>query len=108
VPAAALIVQGCGEEPAVPVTGFVAPWTTEPEFEFGESLRGGSGTGFGLVSAVRVLGDGDLILVAEGASQRATLWTPDGSLVREVGRPGEGPGELAGRFRVQVHREGFS
>ncbi len=100
VPAAALIVQGCGEEPAVSVTDFGAPWTTEPEFEFGESL--GDGAGFGLISAVRVLGDGDLILVAEGASQRATLWTPDGSLVREVGRPGEGPGEFAGRFRVQV------
>ncbi len=107
VPAAALIVQGCGEEPAVPVTGFGASWTTEPEFEFGESLGSGSGAGFGLISTVRVLGDGDLILVAEGDSRRATLWTPDGSLIREVGRPGEGPGELAGRFRVQVHREGF-
>ena len=107
VPAAALIVQGCGEEPAVPVTDFGPPRATEPEFEFGESLGGGSGAGFGLISAVRVLGDGDLILVAEGASQRATLWTPDGSPIREVGRPGEGPGEFAGRFRVQVHREGF-
>ena len=104
--AVAMIVQGCGEEPAVPVTNFGAPWTTEPEFEFGDS-GGGSGAGFGFISAVRVLGDGDRILVAEAASRRATLWTPDGSLIREVGGPGEGPGEFAGQFVVQVRREGF-
>ena len=105
--ALALVVQGCGEEPAAPVTGFGAPWTTEPEFEFGESVGGGSDAGFGLISAVRVLGNGEHILVAEAASRRATLWTPDGSLIREVGRPGQGPGEFAGQFGVQVHREGF-
>ncbi|MDE2793265.1 MAG: hypothetical protein OXL34_00465 [Gemmatimonadota bacterium] len=103
-----LALQGCSEEPAVPVTDFGVPWTTEPEFEFGEGVNGTSDASFALISAVRVLGDGDRILVVEAASLRATIWTPDGSLLRDVGRPGEGPGEFAGQFGVQMHHEGFT
>lgn len=69
---ATLALQGCGEEPAAPVSDFGAPWTTEPEFEFGESVGGSAEASFGLISAVRVLGDGDRILVVEAASLRAT------------------------------------
>lgn len=105
---AAVALQSCREEPAAPVTDFGAPWTTEPEFEFGESVGGSGEASFGLISAVRVLGDRDRILVVEAASLRATIWTPDGSLLRDVGRPGEGPGEFVGQFGVQVHREGFT
>ena len=101
-------LQSCGEEPAAPVTDFGAPWTTEPEFEFGEGVGGTSDASFALISAVRVLGDGDRILVVEAAAMRATIWTPDGSLLSDVGRPGEGPGEFAGQFGVQMHREGFT
>ena len=104
---AAVALQGCGEEPAALVTDFGAPWTTEPEFEFGEGVGGSGDASFALISAVRVLGDGDRILVVEAASRRATIWTPGGSLLRDVGRPGEGPGEFVGMFRVQIHREGF-
>ena len=107
VPVVALSLATCERQPAASVSDFGAPWTTEPEFEFGEGIGGGPDASFGLISAVRVLGDGDRILVVEAASVRATIWTPDGSLVRDVGRPGEGPGEFVGSFGVQVHREGF-
>ena len=90
------------------MTDFGAPWTTEPEFEFGEGVGGSAEASFGLISAVRVLGDGDRILVVEAVSLRATIWTPDGSLLSDVGKPGEGPGEFAGQFGVQLHREGFT
>lgn len=98
----------CERQPAAAVSDFGDPWTTEPEFEFGEGVGGSAEASFALISAVRVLGDGDRILVVEAASLRATIWTPDGSLLRDVGRPGEGPGEFAGQFGVQVHREGFT
>ena len=107
VPAVALSLAICEHQPAASVSDFGDPWTTEPEFEFGEGIGGGPDASFGLISAVRILGDGDRILVVEAASVRATIWTPDGSMVRDVGRPGEGPGEFAGQFGVQVHREGF-
>ena len=107
VPLAALSLATCEQQPAATVSDFCDPWTTEPEFEFGEGVGGTSDASFGLISAVRVLGDADRILVVEAASVRATIWTPDGSLVRNVGRPGEGPGEFAGMFGVQVHPAGF-
>lgn len=86
--------------------GFGHPWTTRPEFEIGEGAAGSGPAAFGLISAVRVLGNGDRILVVEAASARATIWTPEGSLIGEVGGPGEGPGEFAGMFGVQVLRSG--
>ena len=82
-------------------------WITHPEFEIGEGAAGTGPAAFGKISVVRVLEEGHRILVAEAASSRVTIWTPDGSLIREVGRPGEGPGEFVGMFNVQVHREGF-
>lgn len=105
---ATVALQGCAGEPAAPVTDFGAPWTTEPEYEFGEGAGGRADASFGLIGAVRILEDGDRILVVEPASLRATIWTPDGSLLRDVGRPGQGPGEFAGQFGVQVRREGFT
>lgn len=106
--AATVGAQGCCEEPAAPVSEFGASWTTEAEFEFGESVGGSPEARFGLISAGRVLGDGDRILVVEAASPRATIWTPDGSLLRDGGRPREGPGEFAGQFGIQMHRSGFT
>ena len=99
----------CVNAPNLPAQqqDFGDSWITHPEFEIGEGAAGTGPAAFGIVSAVRVLGDGDRILVAEAGSLRATIWTPDGSLIREVGRPGEGPGEFAGGFDIQVHREGF-
>ena len=38
---------------------------------------------------------------------RVSIWSPDGSLVRNVGRPGEGPGEFGSGISVQLHDRGF-
>lgn len=84
-----------------------AVWLTEAEHEFGEGVTGGGAASFGLISAVRALEGGERILVVEPAHLRITIWRTDGSLVREVGGPGEGPGEFRGPLFVEVHRSGF-
>ena len=82
-------------------------WTTEPEFEFGERFGENTDANFALVSTVRVLTGGNRVVVAEPRIFRATIWTLDGSLIAEVGRPGEGPGEFMGGFGIRVHSAGF-
>lgn len=104
--AAALSLPTCDSAPETPVTDFGDPWTTETEFEFGEGVGSDADASFGFVTAVRVLGSGDRILVAE-VGPRVTIWSPDGSLVRNVGRPGEGPGEFGPSISVQLHDRGF-
>ena len=90
-----------------PQTGSGDPWTTEPEFEFGEWFGDSTDTNFALVSTVRVLAGGNRVVVAEPQIFRATIWTPDGSLIAEIGRSGEGPGEFSGGLGIRVHRRGF-
>lgn len=86
---------------------FGAPWLTVEEYEIGEGVSGGGDAAFSLISAVRVLEGGGRILVVEAAHLRVTIWRPDGSLVREVGGPGEGPGEFSGPLFAQVHGGGI-
>ena len=86
---------------------FGAPWLTEAEYEFGEGISGGGAASFSLISTVRALEGGECILVVEPAHLRITIWRPDGSLVREVGGPGEGPGEFRGPLFLEVHPGGF-
>lgn len=86
---------------------FGVPWLTEEEYEIGEGVSGGGAAAFSLISAVRVLEGGERILVVEAAHLRVTIWRPDGSLVREVGGPGEGPGEFSGPLFAEVHAGGI-
>ncbi len=83
------------------------PWTTEPDFQFGERIGGNPEANFAIVGAARVLGTGDRILVTEPQIFRATIWTPHGSLVGRIGGAGQAPGEFSGEFSVQVHPDGF-
>lgn len=110
---AALVAGACGGD-SQPGAGaadspddFGDAWLTEPEFEFGEGIGGSEEASFSLISSVRVLEGGERILVAEAASVRVTIWTREGLLLREVGGPGEGPGEFTGTLFVETHREGF-
>ncbi len=109
--AALLICWGVGGSTPIAAAqaarDFGAPWLTEAEFEFGEGISGGGAASFSLISAVRALEGGERILVVEPAHLRITVWRPDGSLVREVGGPGEGPGEFRGPLFVEVHPRGF-
>ena len=107
---AALLAGACGgdlQHAADSADDFGPPWSTEGAFEIGEGAGGGGEAAFSLISTVRVLENGRHVLVAEPSVFRITLWTPEGSLVREVGGPGEGPGEFSGPLFVEVHRDGF-
>ena len=87
---------------------FDGPWTTLPGFEFGERVGDNVDAQFDIISAVRLLGDGDRVVVVEPRVPRVTIWTFDGSLIRTVGRRGEAPGEFQGGIFVQVHAAGFN
>lgn len=111
--ATALIVAACAGE-SLPSTGSTNPagdlgdaWLTEAESEFGESFGGDGDASFSAISSVRILGHGERVLVVEAAALRITIWTAEGSLLREVGRPGQGPGEFTGALFVEVHSNGF-
>ena len=102
-----LLSAGCSSD-SIPVTyGFGDPWTTEAEFELGARTDGNADISFSLISDIRILSGGARILVAEAAVGRATIWTPSGSLIREVGGVGEGPGQFSGQFLAQVLPDGF-
>ena len=105
-----LACQAVGDSPGstggIPYD-FGDAWTTVPEFEIGEGVGGAGAASFAPISEVRVLGGGDRVLIAEAVALRATIWTPDGTLVSEVGGAGEGPGEFTAVLFVQAHREGF-
>jgi len=83
-------------------------WITHPDFEIGEGATGTGPAAFGIISEVRIVGD-SLLLVAEPMDSRVTIWTPGGTLVAQVGGPGEGPGEFSHTISmsVDVHRDGF-
>ena len=109
IPAATLSLATCEAAPPPPVADFGDPWTTAPGFEFGEGVGGDPDASFAMIATVRALGDGSRVLVVDvdGMSPRATIWTPDGSFVTEVGRQGDGPGEFASGFSVLVREDGF-
>ena len=102
-----LVCAGCSADSIPVVDEFGDAWGTEAEFELGARTAGDSDISFALISDIRILPEGKGILVAEAAIARATIWTPSGSLIREVGGLGEGPGQFSGQFLVQVLPDGF-
>lgn len=82
--------------PAAGITAAQAQdWTTEAEFEIGGRPDGG--TSLWQVSQVRVNPDGSRVYVTErqgygdqvDRGRRVTVWSPDGSLLVEIGPEGE-------------------
>ena len=59
------------------------------------SLHGGDWDAFGGVSAVAFDGSGNLYIL-DGQAAQITVVDPQGNLVRQFGRVGEGPGEFSG------------
>ena len=86
-------------------TSEIQTWITEADFEIGDLTEGEAL--FSRVADVRVAPDGDRVFVLEPGPARLTIWTPDGSLVLDIGRPGEGPGEFQEPNQVDLHPEGF-
>ena len=83
----------------------VSTWITETEFEIGDATAGEAV--FSRVTDVRVTPDGERVVVLEAGAARLTVWAFDGSLVVEVGQPGEGPGDLQNPNKVELHPEGL-
>lgn len=83
-------------------------WTPEMAWELNEDLRLGTADAggpteqqFGLVFAVASDSRGR-IYVLDIIAQVVRVFGPDGSFAHEVGRPGEGPGELAQPFDLSI------
>lgn len=97
--ALALLLAGCGGErptgggsgdldgPDVPLG-----WTTEPVFTLG-GVEAPEWAAFGDVRGVGYDQDGNLHIL-DGEARRVVVVAPDGTLLRTVGREGEGPGEF--------------
>ena len=61
---------------------------------------------FGWVGQVRVSPDGRRVFVLEPNRARASVWTPDGRLLLDLGRAGEGPGDFMLPYRVHAWESG--
>lgn len=84
---------------ANPATGV---WTEEDAWHLEEEVRIGSLEAegpelFGQIADIAVADDGT-IHVLESQANELRLFGPDGTWLRTIGRPGEGPGELNLRF----------
>ena len=98
-----VLLVACGD--VFGPTSKVQTWTTEAEYEIGDALEGEAL--FSRVEDVRVTPDGDRVVVLEGGSARLTIWTPEGSLLQQVGRVGDGPGEFRNPNQVELHPNGL-
>ena len=59
------------------------------------------GTIIGAVSDLDVLPNGEII-VLDGQAKELMVFSPDGNLVRTLGREGEGPGEIKGAVALRA------
>ena len=80
-------------------------WTSESQYKIGDLVEGDAI--FDMVRTVRVSRNGERVFIAEPGLSRVSVWTPDGRLLLEVGRPGGGPGDLATPTHVYLHDSGF-
>ena len=80
-------------------------WITEATIEIGDQLEGDAA--FSWVSDVQVSADGERIYVLEGGIERLTAWTPEGSLLFELGARGDGPGDFMGAREIGLVEDGF-
>ena len=102
--AAAAATAACGDPPPVPA-GPEGDWLSEPEYRFGDAWEGPAA--FGLIPYLRVTADGRRVFVLEPNESRVSVWTPDGLLLLDLGRSGEGPGDFAFPYRIHLDDSWF-
>jgi len=73
--------------------GDETPWQVEEVFRVG-GLSSDFDSQLGRVASLDVNASGH-VLVLDGQAQRLKVFNPDGTLLRTIGRPGEGPGEFS-------------
>ena len=83
----------------------VEEWTALAEYGFGDQFEGDAVFGYHL--DVRVPADGSSVYVLDSEASEATIRTPDGTLIRRVGRKGEGPGEFSRPGGLVFFDDGF-
>ena len=62
---------------------------------------------FSRVPYLRVSPDGSRVFVVEPSEAKVTVWDPEGSLLLDLGRSGQGPGDFVGPYRVHIDDSGF-
>lgn len=98
------VLAACADEGSVRVTE-VEDWHTVAEFEIGDRMEGDAL--FGFYIDVAPSADGSSIYVLDAEASEVTIWTPDGHLIRRLGRAGGGPGEFQRPVRLTLLPDGF-
>ncbi len=75
------------------IWGDTTPWQVEEVFRVG-GMSGDINAQFGRVASLDVHAAGH-VLILDGQAQRLKVFNPDGSFLRSIGGPGEGPGEFS-------------
>lgn len=100
----ALLLAGCANDSALTLTP-TEEWTTEAEYEIGDRMQGEAL--FGTYIDLRPAEDGSRVYVLDSQASEVTIWTPDGDLIRRLGRAGGGPGEFQSPSRLTLVQDGF-
>ena len=99
------LAPACADPEPAPSNRTESTWTTELEYRFGDAMVGDAQ--FHVIRLVRVGRGGERVFVVETALSRVSVWTPEGTLLVDVGRPGEGPGDFAFADYVFQNDSGF-
>lgn len=106
----AAAISACQPDPTPPLID-PEPWHTVAEYEIGGSTGGTEQAGytppFERVTGMRVSRDGAAIFVLDPGRTRVTGWSPEGSLLFELGDQGEGPAALESPDQVHLTGTGF-
>lgn len=94
-------IDTVGGVPRVLSRGTPPEWRLRLLLELGSAGMAGESRPdeFGRVSSA-VLGPSERVYVADGLAREIRIFEADGSFVRSVGRPGEGPGEFGGLYSL--------
>ena len=104
--AVALLALGAiGCETSQSPAGDWDTWITEADYEIGDALEGTAL--FSSIGDIRVKPDGPRIYVLEPRIARLSVWGPEGSLLLDLERPGEGAGEFTRPNQLGLLAEGF-
>lgn len=94
----------CADESAT-TSDPVEDWYTVAEFEIGDRMDGDALFGFFIDVAPST--DGSRVYVLDSEASEVTIWSPDGNLLRRLGRAGGGPGEFQRPSRITLLPDGF-
>lgn len=97
-------VMGCGSEPSVPPEEQETTVILMPVDSIGIEM-GDSSYVFGAVEGVAYGPDGN-IAVLDCAKSSIRIYSPEGGFLRQIGRPGNGPGEMQSVAFLAISEDG--